>query len=96
MKPNFGCFVNLLNLKKKNKSKKFVFEEMLKGIELIWVQLGRKSSQIFGNDCACAAIWMFLILWIRLLVGLLKLNSYIPYGEMFASPLFLSVRIHLF
>lgn len=55
-------------------------------IEKLWELLGQKLSQLFGMECASAAILMFTSLSIRLTTHVLGLNNKVPLGFIFAFP----------
>mmetsp|Transcript_2251 Transcript_2251/g.4199 ORF Transcript_2251/g.4199 Transcript_2251/m.4199 type:complete len:265 (+) Transcript_2251:15-809(+) len=62
------------------------------GVENVWDNvLGKKASQTFGQECASAAIWMFVILLLRTLLFLLGLTSSVPNGLIFSFPFFIQM-----
>ena len=63
-------------------------------LENIWENiLGKRVSQIFGQECASAAIWMFFVLLLRTILILCGLSSFVPHGVLFSCPLFIQVCI---
>ena len=58
-------------------------------IEAIWDLLGKKVVQIFGKECASASVWMFFTMCLRAMFITLKLDSWVPYGIIFALPYFI-------
>lgn len=56
-------------------------------MERLWNILGKKLSLLFGRESARAAIWMFIVLLLRMIVKVLRLDSIIPHGFIFAFPL---------
>lgn len=65
------------------------------GPEAFWNILGRKSSQLFGRECAGSTIWMIFSLCLRSLITTLKLDQLLPNGIIFALPIFFQVAIIL-
>lgn len=64
------------------------------GVENVWDNvLGKKASQTFGQECASAAIWMFVILILRTFLSLMGLISSVPNGLIFSFPFFIQVII---
>ena len=65
------------------------------GVEELWEFLGNRASQIFGEESASAAVWMFLCLVVRYITFILGLHRLgISNGIIFASPYF--IQVHLF
>ena len=58
---------------------------------LFWSSLGKKGPLLFGEECASAALWMFLALLQRCVLLLLRIEPYVPTGIIFAFPLLLQV-----
>ena len=62
------------------------------GVENVWDNvLGKKVSQLFGQECASAAIWMLTVLLLRSTLCMLGLVTYIPNGLIFSSPFLIQV-----
>ena len=57
----------------------------------LWDVLGKKSSLLFGRECLSAAIWMLFTLVLRSTLWLFGLLPYIPYGVIFALPMFIQL-----
>lgn len=61
-------------------------------MENIWDNiLGKKVSQTFGQECASAAIWMFFVLFLRSILLVFGVMSYIPNGLLFSFPFFIQL-----
>jgi hypothetical protein len=68
-----------------------IFENL--GIDALWETLGGDAFQLFGRECGSSAIWMVICLFLRELLVLLRLESYCPYGIIFAFPLLIEVSM---
>ena len=76
--------------KSKPKIHKFYWLSRSNSMELfekLWELLGQKLSQLFGRECASAAILMFISLCIRWVTYLLGLEDKLSLGLIFAFPL---------
>jgi hypothetical protein len=58
---------------------------------IFWDFLGRKQALIFGEECGSATVWMLAALVQRTVICYLRLDSFIPYGLIFAFPLLVQV-----
>ena len=54
--------------------------------ELLSEALGLELFQLFGYEAASCALWMFLSLVCRLILVIFQIESWVPYGLIFASP----------
>lgn len=61
-------------------------------IEGLWAFLGNSIAQLFGRECASAAVWMIYCLLLRQITSLFYLQNFVPYGLIFALP----YSMHLF
>jgi hypothetical protein len=65
---------------------------MSKSIDtLFWSSLGKKGPLLFGEECGSAAVWMLLALVQRSILILLRIESYVPSGLLFAFPMLIQV-----
>ena len=65
------------------------------GVENVWDNiLGKKASLTFGQECASATIWMFVILVLRTVLLLLGLTPFVPNGLVFSFPFLIQVGLH--
>lgn len=55
-------------------------------LEKLWELLGQKLSQLFGRECASAAVLMIISLSIRCFTYLVGIEDKIPSGFIFAFP----------
>lgn len=69
---------------------------MMSLVSKVWKYLGTNLSLLFGTECACAAVWMFISLLLRSITVILRINSVVPYGIIFAAPLFIQLVERIF
>lgn len=65
-------------------------------IERLWNLLGNKSIVFFGNETLSVSIWMFVLLLIRACCVILRIESLLPRGIIFAFPLAIAYVIDIF
>jgi len=65
-------------------------------VERVWDLLGQPITQLFGKECASAAILMFLSLGIRFVVVTIGMGNIVPAGFIFAFPYFTQTLANIF
>ncbi len=64
-------------------------------IEKFWCSLGGNTAQLFGKESASSMVWMLISLSTRFLLQLFRIDSFVPFGLIFAFPYILQVYIFL-
>lgn len=58
---------------------------------LIWNVLGGSPAITFGEECASVAVWTMVALLMRTILYFSFMEPYVPYGLVYAFPMFIEV-----